>query len=392
MIKDNGEVYIGNAVGGTGGGEGAVDSVFGRTGVVVSQPGDYTTSQVTESTDKNYVTDAQLVDIDTISSKLETVSTDASITGDGTSGSPLSVVAGSWGSITGTLSDQTDLQSELDSKADISLLTSNIVLYPTTAVGDFGYNRMVSSIEDADYDDVAVDVSTGTISGANQLVAGLIADAGLFTGNPGVITVPTIGNIRKVSGKSDATFYFELYQRNLAGTETLVFTSGTTPEITSDTYELFYAFGLLNNGIWLDTDRIVIKYYANKQGNGPEPTYDFKFGGENPVRTNIPVPVSVIPASDFNSWTTTNQSSNYTAVGNNVILCDTSAGGFTVTLPLAVENKDKTIMIKKISNDGGAVTVDPQGAETIDNDSQKTINFYLTSFTVISDGSNWWVV
>jgi hypothetical protein len=95
---------------------------------------------------------------------------------------------------------------------------------------------------------------------------------------------------------------------------------------------------------------------------------------------------------DFNSWTTTNQITNYTAVRNNVILCDTSAGGFTVTLPLAVENRDKTIMIKKISNDAGVVTVSPQGAETIDNDDEKTINFYLTSFTVISDGSNWWVV
>ena len=42
-----------------GGGGGAVDSFNGRTGIVVSQNGDYTTGQVTEDTDKNYVTDAE---------------------------------------------------------------------------------------------------------------------------------------------------------------------------------------------------------------------------------------------------------------------------------------------------------------------------------------------
>ena len=42
-----------------GGGGGAVDSFNGRTGIVVSQNGDYTTGQVTEDTNKNYVTDAE---------------------------------------------------------------------------------------------------------------------------------------------------------------------------------------------------------------------------------------------------------------------------------------------------------------------------------------------
>lgn len=40
---------------------GAVDSVFGRTGVVTAQSGDYTTAIVADSSNKRYVTDAQLV-------------------------------------------------------------------------------------------------------------------------------------------------------------------------------------------------------------------------------------------------------------------------------------------------------------------------------------------
>ena len=44
----------------TGGGTGgAVDSFNGRIGFVVSQSGDYTTAQVMQTPDKNYVTDAE---------------------------------------------------------------------------------------------------------------------------------------------------------------------------------------------------------------------------------------------------------------------------------------------------------------------------------------------
>jgi hypothetical protein len=45
---------------GSGGSGGAVDSVFGRTGVVTAQSGDYTTAIVADSSNKRYVTDAQL--------------------------------------------------------------------------------------------------------------------------------------------------------------------------------------------------------------------------------------------------------------------------------------------------------------------------------------------
>ena len=43
-----------------GGGGGSVNSVFGRIGNVTSQNGDYTTAQVTQATNKNYVTDDEL--------------------------------------------------------------------------------------------------------------------------------------------------------------------------------------------------------------------------------------------------------------------------------------------------------------------------------------------
>ncbi len=116
---------------------GTVDSVFGRTGNVIAENGDYTTSLVTESTDKKYVTDAE---------KTVLSNTSGTNTGDETTSTiqakrPLKTVGGEslegpgnieipdsaeWGNITGTLSNQTDLQTALDDKADDVDLTNHI--------------------------------------------------------------------------------------------------------------------------------------------------------------------------------------------------------------------------------------------------------------------------
>jgi hypothetical protein len=62
-----------------------------------------------------------------------------------------------------------------------------------------------------------------------------------------------------------------------------------------DVYQEFTASTLLNNGAFSSTDRLVIKYYGTLL-NGTSSTYKFQFGGASPVRTLLPVPVSVIPS------------------------------------------------------------------------------------------------
>ena len=49
-----------------------------------------------------------------------------------------------------------------DEKLSVDNLSSNITLYSTTVVGDFGYYRLVTDVEAADYDTVAVDVPVPT--------------------------------------------------------------------------------------------------------------------------------------------------------------------------------------------------------------------------------------
>lgn len=182
-----------------------------------------------------------------------------------------------------------------DEKLDVSALPSNLVLYATTTPSVIsGYNLMVTNIADVDYDVVAVDVSTGVITTTNQLVGQLVTREGIIEGNVGILNISTVGNIRRVSGSGTAEFYYKVFHRTNLGVETLVATSSSTNHVTNNTYEQFLATALLNNGVFLPTDTIVIKYYANRITGGSNPTYEFQFGGSIPVRTVIPVPLEAI--------------------------------------------------------------------------------------------------
>jgi hypothetical protein len=175
-------------------------------------------------------------------------------------------------------------------------LPSNLVLYPTSTASDIGgYSKIVTSITDPSYDVTAVNITTGAISGSNQLIASLATSANIIIGNPGLFNVSTIGNIRRTAGSGTAEFYFEVYKRTSGGAETLITTSSNTSPISSAIYSQFSATALWNDGIFLATDRIVLKFYGTKVGSGSSPTYDFQFGGSNPVRTTVPIPLNVVP-------------------------------------------------------------------------------------------------
>jgi len=185
----------------------------------------------------------------------------------------------------------------LDLKLNISDLPSNLMLYPTNVASDIsGYVKLVTNIHDADYNVTAVDISTPTITTTNQLVSSLITTAGVLIGQPGVFNATTFGNIRRLSGSGTANFYFKVFHRDSTGVETLIGTSSITEAVTSSSYLEFTAAMLWDDGDFIDTDRIVIKYYANRIAGSSDPVYQFQFGGTSPVRTLLPVPFSVVDA------------------------------------------------------------------------------------------------
>ena len=185
---------------------------------------------------------------------------------------------------------------ELDvKKADVSLLQANLTFYPTTAASPVsGYSRLVTSTDDASYDDPAVDVSTGTITSADTLIASLASDEGVLDGTISAISLTTVGAVRRTSGNSMGRFWFEIYKRTSGGTETLIATSGKTSYTDVEEYTQFFEAAYIATTVFGATDRLVTKYYGNTDGS--DAVFDFRFGGTEPTRSLLPVPVNVIPS------------------------------------------------------------------------------------------------
>jgi hypothetical protein len=188
-----------------------------------------------------------------------------------------------------------DLVDNSDPLNPIIQSIANLTFFATTAPSDIAnYTALVTNITAPDYDEPAVPVATGTITVQGQLVGQLAGEPGVFVGNPGVINITTAGEIRRTSGTGSAEFYFEAYLREQNGTETLLGTSNRTVPVTNAQFAQFSADCLLNNGVFTSSDRLVLKFYADRIGSGSNPNYEFLFGGANPVNTRFPVAASLL--------------------------------------------------------------------------------------------------
>ena len=77
------------------------------------------------------------------------------------------------------------------------------------------------------------------------------------------------------------------------------------------------------------------------------------------------------------------------ATSEKILLCDATSGAITVDLPTASGNDGQVYRIKKIDSSTNAVTIDPNGSETIEGASTKVIYIQYESVDIVSDGTNW---
>jgi len=68
---------------------------------------------------------------------------------------------------------------------------------------------------------------------------------------------------------------------------------------------------------------------------------------------------------------------------------DASGAAVTVNLPTASGIAGATFTIQKTDSSANTVTVDPSGAETINGQSTKIINFQYSTMDIVSNGTNW---
>ncbi len=119
------------------------------------------------------------------------------------------------------------------------------------------------------------------------------------------------------------------------------------------------------------------------------------FGGFKAVNVANPVAATDAANKQYVNWRFVTVTDDYTAEFGDFVLADTSTKQITVRLPAvagsATSNTKPEIVIKKISSDGRKITIDPNGAETIDGSTTATIDGYNDAAVLATDGSRWYV-
>lgn len=82
----------------------------------------------------------------------------------------------------------------------------------------------------------------------------------------------------------------------------------------------------------------------------------------------------------------------YSAKIGELVLCNPTGGGFTVTLPTAVSNNGLFVVVKNNSASTNTITVDGEGSETIDGSANATITTARGRMWVVSNGAGWVIV
>lgn len=181
-----------------------------------------------------------------------------------------------------------------------------------------------------------------------------------------------------------------------AGTAPLKFTSGTiltSPEagaVEFDTDKLYFT---QTTG----PTRKVVAAYDDTSGATGDLYYRDSSG--NFTRLGVGSGVQVLRVnSGLPSWgqvimATASKTANYTITANDtVILGDATSGNVTITLPLASIASGYRFCIKKSDSSANSVIIARSGSDTIDGSTSATVSVQYVSLTVVSDGSNWYII
>lgn len=88
-------------------------------------------------------------------------------------------------------------------------------------------------------------------------------------------------------------------------------------------------------------------------------------------------------------------SGSYTILDNDgyhTILMSPGGTGYSVILPTAADNEGRSLTIKKVDSGAGAITVDGEGAETINGSTTYTLYSQYDYVTVYCNGTEWFIV
>jgi hypothetical protein len=104
---------------------------------------------------------------------------------------------------------------------------------------------------------------------------------------------------------------------------------------------------------------------------------------------SIPTLTSTQFTTQSFSALTTAKTANYTTAFNDYFI-DCTSGTFTVTLQAAASYQGRVLIIK--NSGAGTITVDGNGAETIDGAATYSLSVQYATIQIISDGTNWKII
>lgn len=181
-----------------------------------------------------------------------------------------------------------------------------------------------------------------------------------------------------------------------AGTAPLKFSSGTllsSPEAGAMEFNSDTLYFTITTG----SVRKTVATYDDSSGA----TGDMYYRNSGGSLTRLPIGSSNnmlkvsggLPTWGDVTFNTATKTSNYTVTtSDTVLLADAASGNITITLPAASSSSGYRFFIKRIDNSGNTVTVQRAGSDTIDGATSQTLDLQYTSITVVSNGSNWYII
>ena len=78
--------------------------------------------------------------------------------------------------------------------------------------------------------------------------------------------------------------------------------------------------------------------------------------------------------------------------GDYAILANSTSGAITINLPTAAILAGRIFVFKRVNAGANNVVIDPAASETIDGAATYTLSAQWASVTIISDGTNWFII